>query len=666
VTLPDAVDDVDLLAINTLKFLAVDAIEAARSGHPGLPLGAAELAYLLFTRRLRHDPSDPHWRDRDRFLLSPGHGSALLYSLLHLTGYDLPLDELKRFRQWGSKTPGHPEVHLTPGVEVTTGPLGQGFGNAVGMALAAKMAEARLPGLFGHRVWALVSDGDVMEGVAYEAASLAGHLGLGNLICIYDDNKITLDGALDEAFSEDVARRFDAMGWHTVKIDGHDPGQILAAYDLAVAVRDRPSIILARTVIGHGAPSKAGSHKVHGEPLGKDENLAMRRALGWPEGETFVVPEAVRHRLAARAMELSAAHSAWNVHAAVWREDHPEEAALYDALCDRAAPADLLDQCLAALPAKTDATRSLAGAVLQRVAALMPALVGGDADLGGSTKTVLAGSAKVLPGAFGGRNLRFGIREHAMGALANGIALHGLFVPYTATFLTFSDYMRPAIRLAALSQLPVVHVFTHDSVFLGEDGPTHQAVEHVSALRIIPNVHVWRPADGVECAAAWAAAATRRDGPTELVFTRQKVDVLPESEGRAALASRGAYVLVREAGDGGPELTLMATGSEVSLAVAAAAALAAEGLRVRVVSMPCVEVFVAQDDAYRAEVIPATGRRVSLEAGRTDLWRGWVGFDGLCIGIDHFGASAPAPVLAEQYGLTPERVTARIRSWLGR
>jgi len=666
VTQPAAVDDVDLLAINTLKFLAVDAIEAARSGHPGLPLGAAELIYLLFSRRLRHDPSDPHWRDRDRFVLSPGHGSMLLYGILHLTGYDLPLDELKRFRQWGSKTPGHPEVHLTPGVEVTTGPLGQGFGNAVGMALSAKMAEAQLPGLFAHRVWALVSDGDVMEGVAYEAASLAGHLGLGNLTCIYDDNKITLDGALDEAFSEDVARRFDAMGWHTLRIDGHDPAQILAAYDLAVAVRTKPTLILARTVIGHGAPSKSGSHKVHGEPLGSVETLAMRRSLGWSEGETFVVPDAVRARFAARALELSTARSAWEGHVATWRAANPESAPLYDALCDRAAPVDLLAECVAALPEKTDATRSLAGAVLQRVAALMPSLVGGDADLGGSTKTVLAGSPKVLPGQFAGRNLRFGIREHAMGAIANGIALHGLFVPYTATFLTFSDYMRPAIRLAALSHLPVVHVFTHDSVFLGEDGPTHQAVEHVAALRIIPNVHVWRPADGIECAAAWASAALRRDGPSELVLTRQKVELLPDAPGRADLAARGGYVLVREAGDAGPAVVLIATGSEVSLAVEAAAALNAEGLPTRVVSMPCLEVFVAQDAAYRAAVLPAAGRRASLEAGRTDLWRGWVGFDGLCIGIDHFGASAPAPVLAEQYGLTAPLVLARIRAWLGR
>ncbi len=664
--MPALVDDVDRLAINTLKFLAVDAVEAARSGHPGLPLGAAELAYLLFTRRLRHDPSDPHWRDRDRFVLSPGHGSMLLYGLLHLTGYDLPLDELKRFRQWGSRTPGHPEVHMTPGVEVTTGPLGQGFGNAVGMALSAKMAEARLPGLFSHRVWALISDGDVMEGVAYEAASLAGHLGLGNLTCIYDDNKITLDGALDEAFSEDVARRFEAMGWHTQRIDGHDPAQILAAYDMAIAVRDKPTLILARTVIGHGAPSKAGSHKAHGEPLGEVEVLAMRRALGWPEAETFVVPESVRARFAVRAMQLSAVHTAWNAHVAAWRTTHPEESVLYDALCDRTAPTDLLAQCVAALPAKTDATRSLAGAVLQRVAAVMPSLVGGDADLGGSTKTVLAGSPKVLRGEFVGRNLRFGIREHAMGAIANGIALHGLFVPYTATFLTFSDYMRPSIRLAALSGLPVVHVFTHDSVFLGEDGPTHQSVEHVSALRLIPNVHVWRPADGVECAAAWASAALRRDGPSELIFTRQKVEPLPDAPGRADLAARGGYVLVHEGGADGPELVLLATGSEVSLAVAAAAVLTADGMRVRVVSMPCMEVFVAQGVDYRDAVLPARGRRVSLEAGRTDLWRGWVGLDGFCIGIDHFGASAPAPVLAEQYGLTPALVTARIRHWLGR
>lgn len=659
-----AVDDVDLLAIKTLKFLAIDAIEAANSGHPGLPLGAADLTWLLFSRFLRHNPKDPHWIDRDRFLLSPGHGSMLLYAMLHLAGYDLSLDELKRFRQWGSKTPGHPEVHLTPGVEVTTGPLGQGFANAVGMALASKMADARFSGLFNHRIWAIVSDGDVMEGIAYEAASMAGHLGLGNLTLIYDDNKITLDGAIDEAFSEDVARRFEACGWRTLSIDGHNHAQILAAYELAASTHDKPTLILARTVIGQGAPTKAGSHKVHGEPLGKNETLAMRRALGWPEDATFVVPEAVRARAEALAASRTAAYDAWQGHCLSWRAAHPAEGAQLDAMLRREVPDALLDQCVAAAPSQTDATRSLGGAIEQRIAALMPSLVGGDADLGGSTKTVIAGSAKVLRGHFEGRNLRFGIREHAMGAVANGMALYGMFIPFTATFLTFSDYMRPAIRLAALSELPVVHVFTHDSIFLGEDGPTHQSIEHVAALRLIPNVHVWRPADAIECAAAWASAAARRDGPSELIFSRQKVDALPGGAERAALAARGGYVLSHEPDGRAPDLVIIATGSEVGLALEAARALSANGRAVRVVSMPCVERFAAQDDAYQHAVLPAEGRRVSIEAGRTDLWHRWVGRDGLALGVDRFGASAPARVLAEKYGLTAPQIVARITDWL--
>jgi transketolase len=648
-------------AVNTIKFLAVDAIEAAKSGHPGLPMGAADFAYVLWSRYLRHDPRDPTWPDRDRFVLSGGHGSMLLYALLHLTGYDLSLDELKRFRQWGSKTPGHPEVHLTPGVECTTGPLGQGFANAVGMALAAKMANARFPGLFAHRVWALISDGDVQEGISHEAASLAAHLALDNLIFVYDDNKITLDGPLDESMSEDVGRRFEAYGWHVTHIDGHDHAAIAAAYDQAVAGVGKPVLICARTVIGRGAPSKQGSHKAHGEPLGCDEVIATKRAAGWPEETLFHVPDAVREHFAARATELHATREAWATHERRWLAEHPTEAALYRALRDRSVPNDLMEQLVAAAPTQTDATRSLAGSIMQRAAALVPSLVGGDADLGGSTKTVIKDAAKVQRGRFEGRNLRFGIREHAMGAIANGMSLYGMFVPYTATFLTFSDYMRPAIRLAALCDLQVVHVFTHDSIFLGEDGPTHQSVEHVAVLRLIPNVHVWRPASQAECAAAWSSALQRRKGPTELVLTRQKVDTLPaHTPGDAA---RGGYVLVREVG-GAPDVVIMATGSEVGLAVSAAKALADEGRRVRVVSLPCVEVFASQDAAYQREVLPTGARCVSIEAGRTEGWRAWVGREGLTIGVDRFGASAPAPVLAEEYGLTVPKVLHAIRAWL--
>jgi transketolase len=657
-------DDLERLAVNTIKFLSIDAIEKANSGHPGLPMGAADYAFILWSRYLKHDPTDPHWPDRDRFVLSAGHGSMLLYSLLHLSGYDLPLDELKNFRQWGSKTPGHPESHLTPGVEATTGPLGQGFGNGVGMALAAKMAEARFPGLFNHRIWGIVSDGDMMEGIASEAASLAGHLRLGNLTYIYDDNKITLDGNLDESMDEDVGKRFEAYGWRTLHIDGHDHAQITKALDEAKAERERPFLILARTHIGNGAPHKHDTHKVHGEPLGADETKATKEAAGWPLDKPFYVPAEVRALWDKRKAELQKIHAQWNEHEKKWLGEHAKEADTYRAMREKRVPGDLLQQLAAAAPPKTDATRGLAGTILQKAAALVPSLVGGDADLGGSTKTPIKDSTKVQAGKFEGRNLRVGIREHAMGAMANGFAYYGMFVPFTATFLTFSDYMRPSIRLAALARLQVVHVFTHDSVFLGEDGPTHQSVEHVSALRLIPHVHVWRPADGVECAAAWAAALERKDGPTELILSRQKVAEPPPGT-HAGDAMKGGYVILREE-SGTPDVVFMATGSEVGIAVEAARELGKGGTRVRVVSLPCLEVFAAQDASWRDSVLPSTGLRVSIEAGRTDLWKAWVGPDGITIGVDDFGYSAPYEVIAKHLGLTGPQVAARVRERLTR
>jgi transketolase len=660
---PAAPADLTDLAIKTIKFLSIDAVEKANSGHPGLPMGAADYAFILWSRYLKYDPRDPHWADRDRFVLSAGHGSMLIYSLLHLAGFDLPLDELKNFRQWESRTPGHPESHLTAGIETTTGPLGQGFANGVGMALAAKMADARYPGLYDHRIWGIVSDGDIMEGISHEAASLAGHLGLGNLTYVYDDNKITLDGNLDESMSEDVAKRFEAYGWRTKHINGHDHAEITAAFDEAIAEKQRPFLILARTHIGNGAPHKHDTHKVHGEPLGKEETEATKKALGWPLDKPFWVPDEVRALWRRRAEELTAVHEEWKKREKTWLSEHADLAATYRATLERAVPADLLSQLAAAAPTKTDATRSLAGVVEQKAAQLVPSLVGGDADLGGSTKTPIKDSPKVLKGQFAGRNLRFGIREHAMGAMANGMALYGQFIPFTATFLTFSDYMRPAIRLAALEGAHVIHVFTHDSVFLGEDGPTHQSVEHVSALRLIPNVDVWRPSDAIECAAAWACALERKDGPSEIILSRQKVDEPPVAV-RAEDAARGAYVLMKENGGGAPDVIVMATGSEVGVAVEAAKALTAEGKKVRVVSMPCWEQFRRQDAAYQASVLPPKGRRVSIEAGRSDLWHVWVGTDGLAIGIDHFGASAPYQVIAEHYGLTGPQVAQRIRDFL--
>jgi transketolase len=656
--------DLTLSAINTIKFLSIDAIEKANSGHPGLPMGAADFAFILWSRYLKHDPADPHWPDRDRFVLSAGHGSMLLYSLLHLSGYDLKIEDLQQFRQWDSKTPGHPESFMTPGVEVTTGPLGQGAANAVGMALAAKMAQARFPGLFDHRIWALVSDGDMMEGVASEAASLAGHLKLGNLTYLYDDNKITLDGNLDESMDEDVAKRFEAYGWRTLHIDGHDHVQIEKALDAAAAETERPFLILCRTHIGHGAPHKHDTHKVHGEPLGKDEAIATKKALGWPLDKPFYVPDDVRKLWNDRKTALDQVHAQWREHEQQWLAAHGAEAELYRALKDKKVPADLLAKLAAAAPAKTDATRSLAGTIMQTAAALVPSLVGGDADLGGSTKTPLKDSTKVQAGDFSGKNLRFGIREHAMGAMANGITTYGLFIPFTATFLTFSDYMRPSVRLAALSHLQVVHVFTHDSVFLGEDGPTHQPVEHVAALRLIPRIHVWRPGDALECAAAWASAIERKDGPSELILSRQKVADPPPGS-RAEDARRGGYVLLREQG-GAPEVVFLATGSEVGLAVEAAKELGTGGIRARVVSLPCLEVFKEQDAQWQADVLPAAGLRVSIEAGRTDGWRGWVGSDGLTIGIDDFGHSAPYQDLVEHLGFTSKAVVAKVKKQLGR
>ncbi len=659
-----APEDLATLAVKTLKFLAIDGVEKAFSGHPGLPMGAADMAFVLWSRYLRHDPADPHWADRDRFVLSPGHGSMLLYALLHLSGYDLTLDDLKSFRQWGSRTPGHPEAHLTPGVECTTGPLGQGFANGVGMALAAQMTQANYPGLYHHRIWGIVSDGDMMEGISHEAASLAGHLQLGNLVYLYDDNKITLDGALGDTMSEDVAARFAAYGWHVQRVDGHDHAAIAAAIDGAVAQGVKPSLILCRTHIGNGAPNKHDTHKVHGEPLGPTEMEATRKALGWPTDKTFWVPDAVKALWHTRAEAMASEHAAWRAHELRWMAEHPGLSERYVSTRDRVVPTDLLAQLAAAAPAQTDATRSLAGAIEQRVAELVPSFAGGDADLGGSTKTPIKASGKISATDFSGRNIRFGIREHAMGAIANGMALYGHHIPFTATFLTFSDYMRPAIRLAALTGTRVIHVFTHDSIFLGEDGPTHQAVEHVAALRLIPNVDVWRPADAVECAAAWAGAIQRTDGPSEIVLSRQKV-AMPTSPTRPGDAARGGYVRVRESG-GAPDVVFLATGSETGLAEEAARVLKAEGLRVRVVSMPCIEVFARQDGDYRASVLPPQGVRVSVEAGRTDGWWRWVGEHGLPIGIDGFGASAPAEVLAEKYGLTAKQVAGRVREFLGR
>ncbi|MBX3263970.1 MAG: transketolase [Labilithrix sp.] len=654
------------LAVNTIKTLSIDAVEKANSGHPGTPMGLANIAFELMTRYLRYDPKDPGWLGRDRFVLSAGHASMLVYSMLHLAGYDLPMSELQSFRQWGSKTPGHPEHMHTPGVETTTGPLGQGVGNAIGFALAAKLKAARFGGAFDAiRVFAICSDGDVMEGVSAEASSFAGHVGLSNLVVIYDDNHITIEGETNLAFSEDVGKRYEAYGWFVQHVDGHDHAQIRSALDKAVAQGDKPSFIVARTHIANGAPNARDTAEAHGAPLGKEEIALVKKGMGWDPDKSFVVPEEVYALFRERASDNLKEKQRWESELADWRKAHADAAQALDKLEARQVPADLYEQLLKVLPEKEDATRNLSNVIQQTVAEKVPSLIGGSADLAPSTKTLIKKSGSVGPKSFEGRNLHFGIREHGMGSICNGLALSGGIIPYGATFLVFSDYMRPSVRLSALGELQCLWIYTHDSIFLGEDGPTHQPIEQLWALREIPNLAVVRPADALETAAAWSIALSRRKAPTAFALTRQKVPALKRDEGwdpRNAL--RGAYV-AQEATGGAPDVVIIATGSEVQLAVGARERLEKAGKKARVVSAPCLEVFEKEDAAYREAVIPPGSRRVSIEAGVTLPWRRWVGDDGLSIGIDHFGASAPDKVLGQKFGFTVDSVTERIQSWLG-
>ncbi len=664
----------DLLAVNTLRFLAVDAVEQARSGHPGMPMGAAPMAYALWTRVLKFDPGAPDWPDRDRFVLSAGHGSMLLYGLLHLAGYDLSLEDLRAFRQWGSRTPGHPESFVTPGVETTTGPLGQGFGAAVGMAVAERHLAARFnrPGfpVVDHFTYVIAGDGDLMEGVCAEAASLAGHLGLGRLIVLYDDNRITIEGSTGLAFTENVEARFRAYGWQVLAVeDGNDPAAVEAALAEARAEEERPTLIRVRTHIGFGSPAKQDTADVHGAPLGPDEARRAKQNLGWPPEATFRVPPEAREPFLAAARRGRAAREAWETLLARYREAHPDLARELERRTAGRLP-DGWDADLPAFPPdpKGTATRSAGGAVLNALARRLPELMGGSADLGPSTKTLLKGEEDFSRACPGGRNLRFGVREHAMAAVMNGMANHGGVRPFGSTFFVFADYLRPSLRLAALMGLPVVHVFTHDSIFVGEDGPTHQPVEHLASLRAMPNLVVIRPADAGETVEAWKVAVERADGPTALVLTRQNVPVLDRSTlGPAGGLRRGAYVL-REAG-GGPgaiRLILIATGSEVHLALEAAGRLEAEGVPTRVVSLPSWELFEAQDRAYRDEVLPPrVEARVAVEAGATFGWERYVGTRGRVVGLDRFGASAPAAVLAERFGFTAENVVRAARELIG-
>jgi transketolase len=664
--------ELDLLCINTIRTLAIDAVQKADSGHPGLPLGAAPMAYVLWQKHLKHNPTKPHWADRDRFVLSAGHGCMLHYALLHLTGYPLTMEDLMAFRQWGSKTPGHPEYGITPGIEATTGPLGQGHANAVGMAIAERSLARRFnrPGfnLVDHHTYALISDGDVMEGLACEAASLAGHLKLGKLICLYDANDVTLDGPASLCFSEDVAKRYESYGWHvqTVSDGNADLAGLDAALTKAKAETARPSLIVVKTTIGFGSPNKSGKSSSHGSPLGPDEVALTKKALGWDSEKKFHVPaDALRHFRGAVIKGSAAAH-AWEAMFAEYAKAHPELAAEWN----RVMTGDLPMGWEAALPTfKTGEgieTRTAAGKTLNALALKVPELIGGDADLGGSTKTILKdlGSFDGQTGA--GRNVHFGVREHAMAAIANGMAYHRGVRPFTATFFTFSDYMRPSVRLSALNHLPVVYVWTHDSVGLGEDGPTHQPVEHLMALRAMPNLHVVRPADAAEAAEAWKLALLRRQGPTGLVLTRQKVLTFDrEKLGAASGLHKGAYVLSAEPAGAPAKALLLATGSEVQLAMGAQAELAKTGIATRVISMPCWEAFEAQDKAYQDSVLPpSVAARVSIEAGVTFGWSKWLGNGGKAIGIDHYGASAPAEVIFEKLGFTVANVVATVKSLL--
>ena len=638
---------VEQLAVNTIKALAMDAVQAADSGHPGMPMGMADIAVVLWGRYLNVDPGDPTWADRDRFVLSNGHGSMLLYTLLHLSGFPIGLEDLKSFRQWGSHTAGHPEIDHELGIDTTTGPLGQGFGTAVGLALAEEHLRARLGAdLVDHRTFGFVSDGDLMEGVSAEAASLAGHLGLGRILFFYDDNDISIDGSTDITFSEDVSRRFQAVGWHTLAIDGHDRPSIAEAIDASLAEEDRPSLIICRTHIAHGAPNLQDTAASHGQPLGEEEVKLVKSAMDYPVEPAFHVDGQVYEFFAEAMQRGREAHAGWRTR--------------FDA-----ADTTEWESFFAPKPVEIEgpgfeygeglATRASSGQLFAEMARKAPGFIGGSADLAGSTKTVIEEGRLFSRGDRTARDIPFGVREHAMGTVVNGMAIHGGLRPYGATFFVFSDYMRPAVRLSALMEAPSIWVWTHDSVFLGEDGPTHQPIEHLASLRAMPNLWVIRPADANEVVQAWEIALNRADGPVALVLTRQGVPTLTDGE-----VVRGGYV-VRD----GDDVTLIATGSELSTAIGAAELLEDEGISARVVSLPCWELFNDQSQAYRDEIL-GTAPRVSVEAAATFGWEAMVGPGGLSIGIDHFGASAPAGVIAEELGFTPESVAQRVKTHLGR
>ena len=655
------------LAADTIRLLSADAIQKAKSGHPGMPMGCADYAFDLWFKHMKHNPKNPKWLGRDRFVLSAGHGSMLIYSLLHLFEYGLSMDELKQFRQWGSLTPGHPEYGHTTGVEVTTGPLGTGFASGVGMAVASKYTAAVCglegTGLLDNKIYIISGDGCMMEGITHEAASFAGHQKLDNIIVFYDSNQISIEGSTSGAFTEDVAKRFEAYNWRVIKCaNANDYAQVDKALAAAKVSDGRPTIIVGCTTIGFGAPTKAGKASSHGEPLGEEELAAAKQALGFP-AESFYVPAEVRDMIAKRLVELEQEEAAWDAKFQKWVEANPEKAALLSKMMNRETPKDLLQQLIAAAPVdKPVATRASSGTILQKVSALVPALYGGSADLAPSTKTDIKGAEWFSPENRTGKNFHFGVRELAMGFMCNGMALYGAAIAYSSTFFVFSDFMKPAIRLAALQKLPVVYVFTHDSFYVGEDGPTHEPVEQLAMLRTIPGVTVIRPAEALECAHAWNYAVTA-GSPVALILTRQNLNPFTPEMAAKIDMTKGAYVV---SDDAGFEFLLIGTGSELNLALDTAAELRKAGTKVRVVSMPSQELFLKQDKAYRESVLPPScKKRVSLEAGVTFGWEKFIGDEGLAIGMDHFGSSAPYKVLAEKFGFTVPAVIEKIKAHFG-
>ncbi|MEA2076541.1 MAG: transketolase [Candidatus Marinimicrobia bacterium] len=654
---------------DTIRLLAADMVQKANSGHPGLPMGMADCATVLWTQFLKYNPQDPEWPGRDRFVMSGGHGSSLLYTMLHLSGYDISMEDLKAFRQWGSRTPGHPESHL-PGVETTTGPLGQGLANAIGLALAARMSAAQWNNdncdIFGKNyTYCFCGDGDMMEGISHEASSLAGHLAMGKLICVYDSNSITIDGSTDLTYSEDVAMRFRAYHWHVQEIDGHDHVQIAQAFKIAQLESEKPSLIIAKTHIGFGSPNKQDTSTAHGAPLGEDELKLTRKALNFPEDESFYIPNGVKKEFAAYQKTLESSYKRWQADFEKWRSVSPDAYQQYSTQVSKTLPQDLKETILKTLSGKDNSTRAHSGNILQELAKHISGLIGGSADLSASDKTALKSMGSLSKDDFSGRNIHYGIREFAMGAIMNGMALYGNgFIPYAGTFLVFSDYMRSAIRMSALMKNQVIYVFTHDSIFVGEDGPTHQPIEQIMSLRLIPGLQVIRPADEKETAEAWLAAVNRKDGPTALILTRQ---ILPELHKNDHLDiadfNKGAYIIKDTKVN--PEAVICASGSELALCMEAAEKLAQEGHEIRIVSLPSYETFLKQEQSYRDSIIPPGSTPViTVETGRTFGWGNVSSNPVLHIGIDHYGFSAPYQILAEKFGFTAEAIYNKVKAWL--